>query len=223
MKYIYILTFICFASFLPSLVSEEGKKKEELISQLKQEGEEPFKSKSEFQFPKDIQKLTKDYRKNWTRLTNYEFSGLHWKQFIVIYVNKEPLNYVKNYIEYGRMYLDEDEDEEDEDEEDEDEESNFIKYPTGTIFLKEHFFSNKGKPNIPMSTTLMIKREAGFDPENGDWEYMQYTKEGIETMRGKADNPVIKINCSDCHKNMAERDYVFATHSILDLKEDNKK
>ena len=108
-------------------------------------------------------------------------------------------------------------------EEEDETEPNFIMYPVGTVFLKEHFISNKGKPDLAISTTLMIKKKPGFDPKNGDWEYLQFTKEGVQTIRGKADEPAVKINCADCHKNMAERDYVFATHSILELKEEKKK
>lgn len=222
MKFIALLLFSSFLILLPSLFSQaEPEKKNEFIHLLKKEGDEPFKSKSEFKFPKEFENI-QNYRKKWTRLTSYEFSGLHWKQFIVIYMNKEPIKYVKNYVEFGRMYLDEDEDEDEEDEEESDE-PNFIKYSPGTIFLKEHYLSNKGKPDMAISTTLMIKHEPGYDPKNGDWEYIQFTKDGLQTMRGKADEPAIKVNCSDCHKNMAERDYVFATHSILDLKEDKKK
>ena len=117
------------------------------------------------------------------------------------------------------MYLDEDDEEEEEEDE---EEANFIKYSEGTIFLKEHFLSKKGKPDMAISTTIMIKRKPGFDPKNGDWEYLQFTKEGVQTIRGKIDEPAVKINCGDCHKNMAERDYVFATHSILELKNSKK-
>lgn len=217
MKYVSLILLSSILFLLPPLFSQ-GEEKDTLVSLLKKEGEEPFKSKSEFNFPADIQEQLKDYRKKWVRLTNYEFSGLHWKQFIVIYINKEPINYVKNYIEFGRRYLDDDEEEDEEDTQGE-----FIKYPVGTIFLKEHYLSNKGKPDLAISTTLMIKKEPGYDPKNGDWEYLQFTKDGIPTIRGKADNPAVKINCSDCHKNMAERDYVFATHSILELKEEKKK
>ncbi len=31
-----------------------------------------------------------DYRKRWERLTGFEYSGLHWNQFIMVYTNNLP-------------------------------------------------------------------------------------------------------------------------------------
>ena len=178
---------------------------------LNQEGDKLFVSQGKFSFPENYQEAFKDYRNKWTRLTNYEFSGLHWKQFIVIYVNKEPLNYVKNYAEYSRVYLDEEEDEEAQS-------ANFIKYPEGTIFLKEHYVAIEGKPAAPVSTVIMKKREKGYDSKNGDWEYAQFAVDGSVIMKGDSKAPAVKQNCAACHKGMAERDYIFASFSIFKLK-----
>ena len=41
-----------------------------------------------FQLPDTLKNSLKDYRHTWLRLTGFDFSGLHWNQFVVIYVNK---------------------------------------------------------------------------------------------------------------------------------------
>ena len=165
-------------------------------------------NKSEWAIPDKYKDLVPDdYRSTYHRLTGYDFSGLHWKQYIMIFMNKNPDVYVNNYLEYVRLYLEFDEDEDDF----EDEEKQFEEYEIGTILLKEHFSNNDGKPGSPLTNTLMIKREKGYDPEGGDWHYVQFDTTGKIIMEGNSQRSKIKSNCSECHSNMAERDYVFTT------------
>jgi len=161
-----------------------------------------------FTLPKGSGQSYVDYRKNWSRLTGFEYSGLHWKQFVAIFVNKGADIYRENYLAYLSLYRDDD----DEDEEDEDESEQVFKaYPDGTVFLKENYQSKQGKPGEPSSLTLMIKKQAGFDTQGGDWEYLQSDVAGNIIMQGSAQDPQIKKACADCHMNMAERDYIFST------------
>ena len=162
-----------------------------------------------FALPKSNGHSYTDYRKNWSRLTGFEYSGLHWKQFVAIFVNKGADIYRENYLAYLSLYRDEDDDE-DEEEEDAAEQV-FKAYPDGTIFLKENYLAHQGKPGEPSSLTLMIKRQAGFDTQGGDWEYLQSDVAGNTIMQGSSQDPEIKNACADCHMNMAERDYIFST------------
>jgi len=161
-----------------------------------------------FALPKTDIALTKDYRKNWVRLTGFEYSGLHWRQFVAIFVNKGADIYRDNYLAYLALYRDDDDDE---DEGEEESEGVFQAYPVGTIFLKENYQSSSGKPGDPTTLTLMVKKQKGYDSSGGDWQYLQSDVNGNILLEGDSRDPAIKAACSDCHSNMAERDYVFST------------
>lgn len=160
-----------------------------------------------FKLPEEYQGKLKDYRKTWQRLTGFEYSGLHWNQFIVVYMNKGHESYRHNYTEYLRYYQDYDEDEEDEDEV---EEPSFKSYKPGTIVLKENFTGNQGAPDTPISVTLMIKEAKGYDPKGGDWKYVQFAPNGEIIMQGNSQDPAINKACASCHINISDRDYIFA-------------
>lgn len=161
-----------------------------------------------FALPKSESNLYSDYRTKWTRLTGFEYSGLHWQQFVSIYVNKGADTYRDNYLAYLSLYRDD----EDEDEDEKAEQANtFKEYDLGTIFLKENYLSKAGQPGTPSSLTIMIKREEGYDQAGGNWEYIQTDTQGNVLMQGSSQSAVIKQVCSECHSNMAERDYVFST------------
>ena len=208
--------------------------------------------------------ISSEYRRDFFRMTGIEYSGLHWKQFIMVYMNINPKVYVKNYYEYIRLYYSDDGDEDwgDEDEtgndddegwdetgndddegwdetgnddddswdetgndddegweepqEDVDSEgsnSEFELFVPGTVLLKEHYKSENGQPGAPETITLMIKREKGYDPKAGDWEYSQFETNGKMLMEGNSQRSKIFQNCTECHANIKERDYIFTTYS----------
>jgi hypothetical protein len=76
----------------------------------------------------------------------------------------------------------------------------------GTTVVKEKLW----KPGEPASAVAaMVKREAGYDPEFGDWEYVysQRNDDGTwKTERGKLDN------CRACHHGTKETDFLFRTY-----------
>jgi len=80
------------------------------------------------------------------------------------------------------------------------------KFPVGTMIVKE-------KLGDPLSTnpellTAMIKREPGYNPENGDWEYLMLDGEASKIVeRGKL------TRCSGCHQHYEKTDFV--TRSYL--------
>lgn len=97
-------------------------------------------------------------------------------------------------------------------------------YPVGTAILKEKLqpvaapnqppanpapsANNKANgPPAPQYTTElftgMLKREAGYNPAGGDWEYFVISGDANKLLaRGKIDS------CIDCHQAYKSTDYV---------------
>jgi hypothetical protein len=75
--------------------------------------------------------------------------------------------------------------------------------PVGTTVVKV-----KAWPEYPDQGewfAAMTKREAGYDPPNGDWEYLTARQEGGDwkTERGKL------TECAACHRQAARTDFLF--------------
>ncbi|HKP98350.1 MAG TPA: cytochrome P460 family protein [Fibrobacteria bacterium] len=147
-----------------------------------------------------------EYRSGWTRLTGYEFSGLHWGQFISLYVNKDPDTYIRNYREYVRLYVDADIDGSSHAEA-----GHFEPYAVGTIFLKENYRADSGMRSTPLTVTAMIKREAGYDPATHDWEFVQFDTTGRILFGGNSRDAATGVMCIKCHGSISERDLIFST------------
>ena len=75
------------------------------------------------------------------------------------------------------------------------------RFPQGSIIVKEKL---PGKDSSsPELLTAMIKREAGYNPQNGDWEYMSLDGAGREVRaRGRLES------CQACHMLVKDNDYV---------------
>lgn len=77
--------------------------------------------------------------------------------------------------------------------------------PVGSVIVKEKVSSDR--PTQAFGYGAMIKREAGYDPEHGDWEYVYATLgEGGTVERGKLES------CIACHAGQANQDYLFRTY-----------
>jgi len=82
-------------------------------------------------------------------------------------------------------------------------------YPVGSIILKEKKalgYQSDGQQHTMTKTHDgvggMIKRQPGYDPEHGDWEYFYFEDVGqIESGRISS--------CVHCHGAAANKDYVF--------------
>lgn len=74
-------------------------------------------------------------------------------------------------------------------------------FPQGSVIVKEKLtISNSTKPEL---LTVMVKRERGYNPESGDWEYMVVDGTGKNVQaRGKLEN------CQTCHLMDKDTDYV---------------
>jgi Cytochrome P460 len=74
-------------------------------------------------------------------------------------------------------------------------------FPKGTVIIKEKLTT--AESTSPELLTVMIKRKKGFNPDNGDWEYMTVNGEVTKVMaKGKLEN------CMACHAGEKSTDYV---------------
>jgi hypothetical protein len=78
-------------------------------------------------------------------------------------------------------------------------------FPRGSIIVKEKLPGRRAK--IPELLTAMVKREKGYDPSGGDWEYMALNGSGTKVIEsGKL------THCKSCHAGQRNADYVFRTY-----------
>jgi hypothetical protein len=74
--------------------------------------------------------------------------------------------------------------------------------PVGASVIKEKY---KDGVNELSEYAVMVKREAGYDPSGGDWEYGYVTPERKVT-RGKL------VECAGCHASAKASDYLFRSY-----------
>ncbi len=91
----------------------------------------------------------------------------------------------------------------------------------GTIFTKHTFLKGEqGRKSDLVVTFAMIKREAGYYPDGGDWEYVKMPNDGtnnyLQNPNGKLPTTEDNINrgkivaCASCHQHpLAGSDFVF--------------
>ena len=77
--------------------------------------------------------------------------------------------------------------------------------PEGAVVVKEkHKIDGMSGDRTFDAYAFMIKREAGYDAANGDWEYAFVTLQPKRTVtRGRL------AECSKCHAKASEHDYLF--------------
>ncbi len=75
-------------------------------------------------------------------------------------------------------------------------------FPVGTIVVKEKLpAENAAKPEL---LTVMVKREKGYDPKFGDWEYAVLGGDARTVQaRGRLNH------CRECHAERARNGYLF--------------
>ncbi len=85
------------------------------------------------------------------------------------------------------------------------------KFPKNSVIVKEKLLDRNS--NSPELLTVMVKREVGFNPASGDWEYMVLNGAGTRIEgRGKLEN------CQSCHVSNKRTDYVFRTYLPDDVR-----
>ena len=79
------------------------------------------------------------------------------------------------------------------------------RFPRGSIIVKEKLASR----NIRTAEllTVMVKRQRGFDPSGGDWEYGVLDGRAVKTLElGRL------AHCKSCHSAQRRSDYVFRNY-----------
>jgi len=77
----------------------------------------------------------------------------------------------------------------------------------GAAIVKEKLVPRDGGLAV-VALGLMIKRQPGFDPAHGDWDFAYWEQEaGLES------GPAQSAHCGDCHAAARGTDFVFA-HSL---------
>lgn len=75
------------------------------------------------------------------------------------------------------------------------------RFPEGSVIVKEKLSTKES--TSPELLTVMKKREPGYDPQQGDWEYFVFDGTGREMKAsGKLEN------CQGCHLSDKNTDYV---------------
>jgi hypothetical protein len=75
------------------------------------------------------------------------------------------------------------------------------RFPPGSVIVKEKLASKNSF--APELLTVMTKREPGYNPENGDWEYIALDGSGKSVhARGRLER------CQACHMMIKATDYV---------------
>jgi hypothetical protein len=78
-------------------------------------------------------------------------------------------------------------------------------YPTNTLILKQKF--SDAKATKPDFYTGMRKREHGYNPQAGDWEFFVLNSRADTVLaRGRIES------CADCHSKFAATDFVARTY-----------
>lgn len=86
------------------------------------------------------------------------------------------------------------------------------RFPAGTLIVKEKLAARDAQE--PELLTAMHKREAGYDPEGGDWEYLVLDGRGREVRaRGKLES------CRACHQAYPYSDFVSRNYLPYDLRQ----
>jgi hypothetical protein len=77
------------------------------------------------------------------------------------------------------------------------------RFPEGSIIVKEKI-GTRFEDAKPVLYTIMRKRERGFNPSVGDWEFAVVDGKGTEVQAiGKLEN------CQSCHIEKSDSDFVF--------------
>jgi hypothetical protein len=78
-------------------------------------------------------------------------------------------------------------------------------FPVGSVIVKEKLPDKTSQS--PELLTVMVKRESGFNPRSGDWEYLVVDGNGESvTERGKLET------CQGCHLATPQSDYIFRSY-----------
>ncbi|HTH48005.1 MAG TPA: cytochrome P460 family protein [Candidatus Limnocylindria bacterium] len=81
-------------------------------------------------------------------------------------------------------------------------------FPPGSVVVKAKYRSTSQEPD---ELGIMIKHEAGYSAENGDWEYAFITVGKPATFGQESFQ-----NCRECHRKQKATDFIFAAYAKTD-------
>jgi hypothetical protein len=79
------------------------------------------------------------------------------------------------------------------------------RFPEGAIIVREKLLN--AEDTKPELVTVMVKREKGFSPKTGDWEYL-VIEGGLDKIKSREKTG----SCSKCHAAAGQTDFVFKTY-----------
>jgi hypothetical protein len=80
-------------------------------------------------------------------------------------------------------------------------------YREDSILVREKSSKSAGSP--PELLAIMIKREKGFNPDGGDWQFLL-----TDGARTKVKRNQKKGECLDCHRSQKDTDFVYSLASV---------
>lgn len=78
-------------------------------------------------------------------------------------------------------------------------------FAAGSIIVREKLLQESDA--TPAAVTLMVKREKGFSPKTGDWEFFV-----LDGTLGKVEKRETAGACAKCHTQAEKTDWVFKTY-----------
>lgn len=75
-------------------------------------------------------------------------------------------------------------------------------FPIGAIIVREKNETETSK--MPVSVIAMVKREIGFSPKTGDWEFFTFNGADLNLQKRET-----KGDCANCHIQAEKTDWVF--------------
>ena len=88
------------------------------------------------------------------------------------------------------------------------------KFPVGTIVIKEKLSQKQSQ--TPEFYTIMLKREAGYDPRGGDWQYLI-----MDSAKTRIEKPANIESCQSCHAVWAAKSD-FISRAYLSVEQNQK-
>ena len=77
-----------------------------------------------------------------------------------------------------------------------------IAFPEGSVIVREK--PSKSGDTKPELLAVMIKREKGFNPDGGDWQFLLINGAGTKVKLSQKTG-----DCLDCHRTQSKTDFVY--------------
>lgn len=86
--------------------------------------------------------------------------------------------------------------------------SSAFPYAEGSTLVKERM----DPATLTVTTLYTMRKTAGFDPDNGDWQYGVFERENAGAFTGDWMDTEASSGCIGCHTSAAATDYTFLSY-----------